>query len=226
MLFIIDVNHDYKSVSQGCISEFKDYTSISKLKRKGQILIQNDCWIGNGVTIFGGVTVHNDAVIAAGSVVTKDVPPYAIVGGNPARIIKYRFDDDIISKLQSIAWWNWDSQKLKKYQSDKKGIAFDVSSQERACAVIDCVNDVTKYVSSERGRLGAIQNRLEYNIESTTNAVENITSSRSKINDADMAMEYSELTKYNILNQMAQAMLKQGNEQYQKVLDFIQPQQK
>lgn len=87
------------------------------MKRKGQILIQNDVWIGRGSTIMGGITIHNGAVIAANSVVTKDVEPYSIVGGNPAKLIKYRFDSEIIEKLLSIQWWNWD---YKKISSNKK----------------------------------------------------------------------------------------------------------
>ena len=118
ILFLIDMNHDYTSVCQGEISEFKDRQAKSGLPRKGQILIGNDVWIGSHVTIMGGVTIHNGAVVAAGSVVTKDVPPYAIVGGNPAKIIKYRFSEDIIKKLQIISWWNWSSELIKQRRSD------------------------------------------------------------------------------------------------------------
>lgn len=82
------------------------------MKRKGQILIQNDVWIGRGSTIMGGVTIHNGAIIAANSVVTKDVEPYSIVGGNPAKIIKYRFEKEIVDKLIMIQWWNWDDKKI------------------------------------------------------------------------------------------------------------------
>ena len=63
---------------------------------------------------MGGVTIHNGAIIAAASVVTKDVPAYAIVGGNPAGIIKYRFDEQHIQDLQRIAWWDWSQDKIKK----------------------------------------------------------------------------------------------------------------
>lgn len=62
-------------------------------------MIENDVWIGHGATIMGGVIIHNGAVVGANAVVTKDVSPYAIVAGNPARVIKYRFDDEIIKNF-------------------------------------------------------------------------------------------------------------------------------
>ena len=82
-------------------------------KKKTSIVIQNDVWIGQAVTIYGGVTIHNGAVVAGNSVVTKDVPPYAIVGGNPARVIKYRFDEETIKKLLKIEWWYWREEYIK-----------------------------------------------------------------------------------------------------------------
>ena len=121
ILFMIDINHDFLSVYQGEISEYKGITKPAYKRRKGEILIQNDCWIGEGTTIMNGVTIHNGAVVAAKSVVTKDVPPYTIVGGNPAKVIKKRFDDDIIDALQKIRWWDWDSQKLLDRKNDLNG---------------------------------------------------------------------------------------------------------
>ena len=118
VLFMIDINHDYMSVFQGCPSELKDIKLSSRLKRKGQILIENDVWIGHGATIMNGVTIHNGAVVAAGSIVTKDVPAYAIVAGNPARVVKKRYSDDIIEKLLKISWWNWTSSEISKRKSD------------------------------------------------------------------------------------------------------------
>lgn len=68
--------------------------------------IGNDVWIGRDVTIYSGVTIGDGAVIAGQSVVTKPVPPYAVVAGNPARIVKYRFDEETIKNLLEIQWWN------------------------------------------------------------------------------------------------------------------------
>ncbi|MMZ48054.1 Streptogramin A acetyltransferase [compost metagenome] len=71
-------------------------------------------WIGNSVTILSGVRIGNGAVIGAGTVVTKDVPAYAVVAGNPMRIVKYRFDIAQINKLQKIKWWNWNREEIEK----------------------------------------------------------------------------------------------------------------
>lgn len=79
-----------------------------------KVCIANDVWIGMKSTIMGGVRVGNGAIVAAHSVVTKDVPPYAVVGGVPAKIIKYRFTEDIIAKLLQSEWWNLPDDVLKE----------------------------------------------------------------------------------------------------------------
>lgn len=77
-----------------------------------QIIIGHDVWIGQHVTIMGGVKIGNGAVIGTNAVVAKDIPSYAIAVGNPARIIKYRFDEETIKKLLAVKWWNWDLEKI------------------------------------------------------------------------------------------------------------------
>jgi hypothetical protein len=72
----------------------------------GRCTIGNDVWIGGHATIRAGLEVGNGAVIAAGAYVVKDVPPYAIVGGNPAKVIKYRFDEEIIARFNHVKWWD------------------------------------------------------------------------------------------------------------------------
>lgn len=74
---------------------------------KGDVTIGNDVWIGAGVTILSGVTIGDGAIIGAGSVVVKNVPPYALAAGNPARVRKYRFDNETITRLLDLEWWNW-----------------------------------------------------------------------------------------------------------------------
>lgn len=114
VLLLVNRNHDYKSIST---SPTPILDCKRKLEQKGQIIIENDVWIGNNVIILSGVTIGNGAVIAAGTVVSKDVPPYAIVAGNPQRIIKYRFTEEQIRKLQLIKWWNWDYNRIDNNKS-------------------------------------------------------------------------------------------------------------
>lgn len=81
---------------------------------KGNIQVGNDVWIGYNATILAGVTIGDGAIIAANSTVTKDVPPYTIVGGNPAKEIKKRFSAETITRLLEIQWWNWDIDKITR----------------------------------------------------------------------------------------------------------------
>lgn len=80
---------------------------------KGDVIVGNDVWIGFGVTILSGVTIGDGAAIAARSVVTSSVKPYEIVGGNPAKHIKFRFNEETIAKLLEIRWWDWDLDTIK-----------------------------------------------------------------------------------------------------------------
>lgn len=82
-------------------------------KRKG-IHVGHDVWIGRNAAIMPGVKIGDGAVIGAHAVVARDVPPYAVATGNPAKVVKYRFDDQVISKLLTIRWWDWDEGKIKR----------------------------------------------------------------------------------------------------------------
>ncbi len=81
---------------------------------KGDIIIGNDVWIGYEAVILAGVTIGDGAIIGTRAIVTKDVPPYTIVGGIPAKAIRKRYSDKVISELLHIKWWNWEKQKISK----------------------------------------------------------------------------------------------------------------
>jgi chloramphenicol O-acetyltransferase type B len=84
---------------------------------KGDVIIGNDVWLGYDCLILSGVKIGHGAVIAARAVVTRDVPPFAIVAGNPARIIKKRFDDTTIERLLNISWWDWEDERIEQHLS-------------------------------------------------------------------------------------------------------------
>lgn len=79
---------------------------------KGDTIVGNDVWFGQNVTVMPGVHIGDGAIIGANSVVASDIPPYAVAVGNPARVVKKRFDDETISKLLDLKWWDWDIEKI------------------------------------------------------------------------------------------------------------------
>ena len=93
------------------------FSKVDKVIELLPVTIGNDVFIGANVTILSGVTVGDGAVIGAGAIVIKDVPPYAIVGGCPAKLLKYRFDEDTILKLKDIKWWNWPKERLPEVEA-------------------------------------------------------------------------------------------------------------
>ena len=92
--------------------DVKDITSA--WDNKGDIVIGNDVWIGYEAVILSGVTVGDGAIIGTRAVVTKDVPPYTIVGGVPAKPIRNRFDEDTVSELLRLKWWDWPEEKIRQ----------------------------------------------------------------------------------------------------------------
>lgn len=117
--FIAGLNHNSKLISTYPFRDIYGEKICGMLNtycesNHNQIIIGNDVWIGADVTVLGGVKISDGAVIAAGAVVANDVPPYAVMAGNPAKIVKYRFAPDIINTIQRIKWWNWSRDKIRR----------------------------------------------------------------------------------------------------------------
>lgn len=116
--FILDAGHPLDYVSTYPF-RVKILQSVPyEATTKGDIIVCDDVWIGYGAIIMSGVKIGQGAVIAAGTVVTKDVPPYAVVGGTPAKILKYRFNEDIIERLIKLDYSRVDMDTIKRYSSD------------------------------------------------------------------------------------------------------------
>ncbi|OAV45839.1 hypothetical protein A3850_007270 [Lewinella sp. 4G2] len=116
---IQEYNHAYKGLTTFFISRhvFNDANGVDNfIQSKGAVEIKNDVWVGTQCVILSGVTIGNGAIVAANSVVSKDVPDYAIVAGSPARVIGYRFDEDIIDRLLTIKWWNWTKERIQSHR--------------------------------------------------------------------------------------------------------------
>jgi len=112
-------NHTMKSLSTYIFPIFgEEWDETLRAKdawdNKGDIIIGNDVWIGYDAIIMSGVKIGDGAIIGTRALVTKDVPPYAIVGGVPAKVIKTRYDDHKISKLLEIKWWDWTFEKIQE----------------------------------------------------------------------------------------------------------------
>lgn len=111
-------NHRSDWISTYPFSEIKDFHILSKNidghpSTNGNVVIENDVWIGRDTMIMSGVKISNGAIIAARSIVTKNVGPYEIWGGNPAKLIRKRFDEETIDYLLDLSWWNWEIDKIK-----------------------------------------------------------------------------------------------------------------
>lgn len=137
--FILASEHSYKNLSTFpfkvmCLNKKKEADT------KGDIIVEDDVWIGQNSIILSGVKINQGAIIGAGSVVTKDVPPYAIFAGNPAKLIKYRFSERIIEKLLKINFNNLDIQKIEKFEK----FLYTEVTEENVDEIIALVNDTSK----------------------------------------------------------------------------------
>lgn len=109
---------NFISTHNFCFENFSTFDTEKKIKNSVyKIIIENDVWIGDNVLILSGVTIHTGAIIGAGALVNRDIPPYAIVGGIPAKVIKYRFSNDIIQDLMNSKWWELSIKELNNYSS-------------------------------------------------------------------------------------------------------------
>lgn len=126
------ITSTHPSISHNTVSNYPFYGILKRHKRMivdypiapqtGTVNIGNDVWIGDGVSLIGEVTIGDGAILGASAVVAKDVPPYAIVVGNPIKIIRYRFTEEQIIKLLKIKWWNWKEDDIIKALPDMKDI--------------------------------------------------------------------------------------------------------
>lgn len=115
--FLLDVEHNLNTISTYPFKA-KIFNDGDEATSKGNIVIDDDVWIGFGATIMSGVHIGQGGVVAAGAVVTKDVPPYAIVGGVPARVIKYRFSQDMINELCKIDYSRLTTEMIKEHADE------------------------------------------------------------------------------------------------------------
>ena len=116
--FLLDSEHDIHNVSLFPYKVRMLQSTSSEALSKGDTIVDDDAWIGFGATIMSGVHIGQGAVIAAGAVVTKDVPPYSVVGGVPAKVIKYRFSDKLISEMIKIDYSNLTEEMVREHLQD------------------------------------------------------------------------------------------------------------
>ena len=127
--------------------EEADEKFVFDWRRSRPVRIGHDTWIGHGAIIMKGVTVGDGAVVASNAVVTKDVPPYAIVGGLPAKVIKWRHPPALVNRLQELAWWDWDHERLRCALPDFRALSTEAflekyEGQTRASDVMQPLQSV------------------------------------------------------------------------------------
>jgi phosphonate metabolism protein (transferase hexapeptide repeat family) len=136
-----------------------DEAELFAARRARPVVIGHDVWVGHGAIILPGRTIGTGAVVAAGAVVTKDVDPYAIVVGNPARVIRHRFSPAVAQRLQRLAWWNWDHDRLRAALPDFRGQSVEgfLDKYEPASVLRDRATRQSTYGPNRRA--ASIRNR-------------------------------------------------------------------
>lgn len=115
--FLLGGNHEVETFTTFPF-KVKFFGEKIEAKTKGSIIVEDDVWIGTDSIILSGVTIGQGAIVGAGSIVTKDVPPYAIVGGNPAKILKYRYSQEVIERMLKLKWDAIDIEKIFKVKEE------------------------------------------------------------------------------------------------------------
>ena len=118
--------HHFTYRAKNYWDDAEDETEFFEARRAKRVVIGHDVWIGHGATILPGVSVGNGAVIGAGAVVSKDVAPYTIVGGVPAKLIKRRFSQETGERMDRLAWWDWDHAALRAALEDFRALEAEV----------------------------------------------------------------------------------------------------
>ncbi|MGH2665059.1 MAG: CatB-related O-acetyltransferase [Flavobacterium sp.] len=114
VIFILGGNHQINTLSNYPLhSKLIGLSPQRDAAVKGPIIVENEVWIGTGAIILSGVTLGKGSIVAAGAVVTKDIPPYAIAGGNPAKVIRYRFDEATVNQLKDLSISDFDEKTIK-----------------------------------------------------------------------------------------------------------------
>jgi phosphonate metabolism protein (transferase hexapeptide repeat family) len=141
MTRIHPVNHPMTRATQSHLTyrsswyfeDASDDDTLFAWRRAQTVTIGHDVWIGHGAIVLSGRTIGTGAVVGAGSVVTKDVAPYTIVAGNPARVIRPRFPDRVAERLRALAWWDWSHQRLAVALPDIRRLSVEAFLDKYEC---------------------------------------------------------------------------------------------